>query len=108
MVRRIYCTLSTRNTVAEPQEQDISITEDSDLGEISESGSSTDDDNSEASDSNEEPDVDDDPQMDIIPDLTSHVGHSETVATQREEQSAPSGSSLPPDVCESGFSLTLC
>ena len=94
--------------VAEPQEKDTSITVDSDSGEISESGSSTDDDNSEATDSDEEPDANDDPQMDIIPDLPLHVEHSETGEMHREEQSIPSASSFPPDVCKSSFSLGLC
>ena len=96
MVCRVYCRLLTRNTVAESQKEDTSITVDSDSGEISESESSTDDDKSEATDSDEEPDANDDPQMDI-PDLPSHV----------EEQSVPSASSFPPDVCKSGFSLGL-
>ena len=65
MVCRVYCRLLTRNTVAESQKEDTSITVDSDSGEISESSeSSTDDDKSEATDSDEEPDANDDPQMD--------------------------------------------
>jgi hypothetical protein len=101
MVHHIYCTLLTRTTVAEPQEKGTSITVDSDSGEVSESGSSSgsDDSNPEASDSDEE---------DIVPDLPSHVGHSETEKMQTEEQSLPSPLNFPPNVCKSSFSLGLC
>ena len=75
--------------VAEPQKNDPSVTVDSDSGEISGSGSSTDDNDSEATDSDEEPDSNDGPQMDIIPDLPSHLGHSEAGDMQRQHFTLP-------------------